>query len=214
MHRVHVAVRVYRISEVYRQPAPVRHRSLTLSQPVRGHRRSRTAASRWSKSVASTACANMFASIDRCEQIPKVRQTACAVSPSLSYTLAGGARQPAHSRRRLSMVENLSHRPPAPSCVQAHRYDRIPKVGRRPARRAVALRHSSLLPNVSCHGHTAPTRGLCDQLMLGSAPHEISRLSNSEGRVRPCVKSCSSGSAQGLIWSQRAQSFRGTHLEK
>ena len=133
MHRVHVAVRVYRISEVYRQPAPVRHRSLTLSQPVRGHRRSRTSASRWSKSVASTACANMFASIDRCEQMAKVRQTACAVSPSLSYTLAGGARQPAHSRRRLSMVENLSHRPPAPSCVQAHRYDRIPKVGRRPA---------------------------------------------------------------------------------
>jgi hypothetical protein len=61
------------------------------------------------------------------------RQTACALVRALYDTFTDFVRQPPHSRRRLSMVENLSHRPPAPSCVQAHRYDRIPKVGRRPA---------------------------------------------------------------------------------
>jgi hypothetical protein len=47
--RVQVEVRVYRISEVYKPPVPVRHRSPTRLQTVRGHRHSRTSASRWSK---------------------------------------------------------------------------------------------------------------------------------------------------------------------
>jgi hypothetical protein len=41
-------------------------------------------------------------------------------SPTLTPTThADCARQPPHSRRRFSMLENLSHRPPAPTCVQA-----------------------------------------------------------------------------------------------
>ena len=42
------------------------------------------------------------------------QQTACAVALALSDTLPDCVRQPAHSRRRFSMVENRSHRPPAP----------------------------------------------------------------------------------------------------
>ena len=55
----------------------------------------------------------------RCDRMPKVRHTARAVVPSLSHTHSGCARRPAHSRRRFSMLENLSHRPPTPTCIQA-----------------------------------------------------------------------------------------------
>jgi hypothetical protein len=60
-----------------------------------------------------------YACKHRCDRIPKVRQTARAVVPSLSHTHSGCARRPAHSRRRFSMLENLSDRPPTPTCVQA-----------------------------------------------------------------------------------------------
>ena len=50
MKRVHVEVRVDRISEVGKQPAPSRYRSSTLSQTVRGGRRhSPNTVPRWSK---------------------------------------------------------------------------------------------------------------------------------------------------------------------
>jgi hypothetical protein len=49
MQRVQVEVRVYRISQVYKTPVPVRYRSPTRLQTVRGHRHSHTSVYRWSK---------------------------------------------------------------------------------------------------------------------------------------------------------------------
>ncbi len=84
-------------------PAPSRHRSPARSQTVRGSRLTPAAASRWSK-VGPIARPRQHACKHRCDRIPKVRQTARAVAPSLCGTLADCARQPAHSRRRFSMV--------------------------------------------------------------------------------------------------------------
>ena len=107
--RVHVEVGVYRISQVCKPPAPSHHRSPTLSQAVRGSRLTPAAASRCSK-ICPVHRPRQHACKHRCDRIPKVRQTARAVTPSLSHTLADCARQPANSRRRFAMVENLSPR--------------------------------------------------------------------------------------------------------
>ena len=72
-------------------PAPSRHRSPTLSQAVRGGRLTPAAASRWSK-IGPIDRPSQHACKHRCDRIPKVRQTARAVAPSLSHTLAGCAR--------------------------------------------------------------------------------------------------------------------------
>jgi hypothetical protein len=85
--RVQVEVRVYRISQVCNPPAPVRHRSPTRSQPVRGHRHSRTSVYRWSR-IGRVARPHQYACKTRGGRNPKVRQTACPVAPSLSATLA------------------------------------------------------------------------------------------------------------------------------
>ena len=68
-------------------PAPVRHRSPTRSQPLRGHRHSRTSVYRWSR-IGRVARAQQYACKSRGGRNPKVRQTACPVAPSLSATLA------------------------------------------------------------------------------------------------------------------------------
>jgi hypothetical protein len=70
MKRVHVEVRVDRISEVGKQPAPSRYRSSTLSQTVRGGRRHAvpTPLLDGRKSVASRAHAKMCASIGALQQ--------------------------------------------------------------------------------------------------------------------------------------------------
>ena len=73
------------------------------------------------KSVPSITRANMHASIGvtgypRSGKLPAPSRHR---APSLSHTLAGCARRPAHSRRRFSMLENRSHRAPTPICVQA-----------------------------------------------------------------------------------------------
>jgi hypothetical protein len=107
-------------------PAPSRHRSPALSQTVRGSPHTPAAASRRSK-IGPIDRPRQHACKHRCDRIPKVWQPARAVAPSLSGTLADRARQPAHSRRRFSMVENRSiDRPRQHACK--HRCDRIPKV--------------------------------------------------------------------------------------
>ena len=107
-----------RIPRVGKLPAPSRHRSPALTQAVRGSRLTPAAASRCSK-ICPVHRPRQHACKHRCDRIPKVRQTARAVTPSLSHTLADCARQPAHSRRRFAMVENRSHRAPTPTCMQA-----------------------------------------------------------------------------------------------
>ena len=125
------------------------------------------------KSVLSTAHAK-----HRCGRIPKVRQTARAAAPSRSGTLADCARQPAHSHRRFSMVENRSYRPPTPTCMQSIGVTGYPRSGKRPApsrHRSPALSQTVLQP---CH------EGLRHQEVLGSAPHRSSRATTGKGRVR------------------------------
>jgi hypothetical protein len=73
---------------------------------------------RWSK-IGRVARPHQYACNDRGGPKSLGPVTACAVAPSLSATLPNRARHPVHSRRRFSMLENLSHRPPAPICVQA-----------------------------------------------------------------------------------------------
>ena len=99
-------------------PAPLCHRSPTPIQAVRGGRLTLAAASRCSKICPiDRPCQHVCK--HRCDRIPEVRQTARAGVPSLSRTHSGCARRPAHSRRRFSMLENLSDRPPTPTCIQA-----------------------------------------------------------------------------------------------
>ena len=120
MQWVHVEVRVYRISEVCKPPAPVRHRSPTRLQLVRGHRHSRTSASRWSRigRVGHTAPICMCAS-HRCERNRKVGKPPAPVrhrSPTRSPAVRGH-----RSHLRLSMVQNRSRRAPTPICEQRPR---------------------------------------------------------------------------------------------
>jgi hypothetical protein len=72
-------------------PAPSRHRSPALSQTVRGSPHTPAAASRWSK-IGPIDRPRQHACKHRCDRIPRVRQTARAVAPSLSGTLADCAR--------------------------------------------------------------------------------------------------------------------------
>ena len=72
------------------------------------------AACRWSR-ICRAHRPRQHACNPPCGRTPEVRQPARAAAPSLSRTLAGCARQPAHPRRRVSMVENLSRPPPAPT---------------------------------------------------------------------------------------------------
>ncbi len=71
MQRVQVEVRVYRISEVCKPPAPSRHRSPTRSQPVRGQRNLRISVYRWSK-IGRVARPRHYACNDRGGRNPKV----------------------------------------------------------------------------------------------------------------------------------------------
>ena len=72
-------------------PAPLCHRSPTPIQAVRGGRLTLAAASRCSK-ICPIDRPRQHAYKHRCDRIPKVRQTARAVVPSLSGTLADCAR--------------------------------------------------------------------------------------------------------------------------
>ena len=71
MQRVQVEVRVYRISEVCKPPAPSRHRLPTRSQPVRGQSNSRISVYRWSK-IGRVARPRQYACNDRGGRNPKV----------------------------------------------------------------------------------------------------------------------------------------------
>jgi hypothetical protein len=73
-----------------------------------------------------------------CDRIPKGRQTACAVALARFHTLADCARQRPRPHHRFSIVENLSHRPPAPTWVQASLCDRLVDTQGRQTARAVA----------------------------------------------------------------------------
>ena len=72
-------------------PAPLCHRSPTPIQAVRGGRLTPAAASRCSK-ICSLDRPRQHVCKHRCDRIPKVRQTARAVVPSLSGTLADCSR--------------------------------------------------------------------------------------------------------------------------
>jgi hypothetical protein len=72
-------------------PAPLCHRSPTPIQAVRGGRLTPAAASRCSK-ICPIDRPRQHAYKHRCDRIPEVRQTARAVVPSLSGTLADCAR--------------------------------------------------------------------------------------------------------------------------
>ena len=87
-------------------------------RPCAGSRKHRRPVHRWSK-IGRVACPHQYACNDRGGRNIEVWQPARAVAPSLSATLPDRARQPAHSRRRFSTVENRSHRPPTPTCAQA-----------------------------------------------------------------------------------------------
>jgi hypothetical protein len=90
-HRVQVEVRVYRISEVYKPPVPVRHRSPTRLQTVRGHRHSRTSASRWSK-IGRVDHPRQYVCKHRCERNRKVGKPPAPVrhrSPTRSQPVRG-----------------------------------------------------------------------------------------------------------------------------
>jgi hypothetical protein len=103
-----------------RQPARPVAPSLSATLANRAPARASTAdpVYRWSK-IGRVARPHQYACNDRGGRNLEVRQPARAIVPSLSGTLADRARQPAHSRRRFSMVENRSHRPPTPTCIQA-----------------------------------------------------------------------------------------------
>ena len=120
-----------RIPNVSKLPAPSRHRALTPSQTARVSRRSPIIVSGWSK-ICIIDRPRQVVCKRRCERIPKVGKLPRAVAPSRSDTLADGAWQPAQPHLRFSMVENVSHRTTAPTCVQASVCDWIPKVGKLP----------------------------------------------------------------------------------
>jgi hypothetical protein len=97
--------------------APSNYRSPTLSETVRrcGH-------SPITVSQRSRIChINFHAHACKTSEGPKAnrKQTAHAVAPSLSHTLADSARQPVQPLHRFSMVQNLSHRPPASTWMQS-----------------------------------------------------------------------------------------------
>ena len=124
--------------------APSNYRSPTLSETVRrcGH-------SPITVSQRSRIChINFHAHACKTSEGPKAnrKQTAHAIAPSLSHTLADSARQPVQPLHRFSMVQNLSHRPPMPQHGCKHRcvtgYRRSPNCSRR---RAIALPHSRRL---------------------------------------------------------------------
>jgi hypothetical protein len=124
--------------------APSNYRSPTLSETVRrcGH-------SPITVSQRSRIChINFHAHACKTSEGPKAnrKQTAHAVAPSLSHTLADSARQPVQPLHRFSMVQNLSHRPPMPQHGCKHRcvtgYRRSANCSRR---RAIALPHSRRL---------------------------------------------------------------------
>ena len=141
------------------------------------------------KSVLSTAHAK-----HRCGRIPKVRQTARAAASSLSGTLADCARQPAHSHRRFSMVENRSYRPPTPTCMQRIGVAGYPRSGKRPA--PPRHRAPALSQTVRGHGDAALTRRIAPSrsARLGSSPILKSdyrrRSSTPCVRLRGCLRAC------------------------
>jgi hypothetical protein len=134
-------VRVYRISQVCNPRAPVRHRSPTRSQPVRGHRHSRTSVYRWSK-IGRVARPHQYACKTRGGRNPKVRQTACPVAPSLSATLAdrvparASTADPVHRWSKIGRVA----RPHQYACNDRGGPKSLGPVNALP-RRAIALRH-------------------------------------------------------------------------
>jgi len=87
--RASIGVTGYRRSG--KLPAPLCHRSPTPIQAVRGGRLTLAAASRCSK-ICPIDRPRQHAYKHRCDRIPEVRQTARAVVPSLSGTLADCAR--------------------------------------------------------------------------------------------------------------------------
>ncbi len=92
--------------------------SATLADRVPARASAADPVHRWSK-IGRVARPHQYACNDRGGRNLEVRQPARAIVPSLSGTLADRALQPAHSRRRFSMVENRSHRPPTRTCMQA-----------------------------------------------------------------------------------------------
>ena len=123
--RVQVEVRVYRISQVCNPRAPVRHRSPTRSQPVRGHRHSRTSVYRWSRiGRVARPHINMRATTEGAE-ILRSDNSLPRRAIALGHSLRPCAGSRKHRRPRLSMVENRSRRAPAPSIGY-----RIPKAAK------------------------------------------------------------------------------------
>ena len=119
-------------------PAPVRHRSPTRSQPLRGHRHSRTSVYRWPK-IGRVAHTNMRATTEGAEilrsgnSLPR-RAIALGYSPT---ECAGSGK---HRRPRLSMVENRSCRAPTPIYVhESIGAAEILRSGNSLRRRAIAL---------------------------------------------------------------------------
>jgi hypothetical protein len=117
--------------------APSNYRPPTLSETVRrcGH-------SPITVSQRSRIChINLHSHACKTSEGPKAnrKQTARAVAPSLSHTLADSGRQPVQLLHRFSMVQNLSHRPPTPQhgCkhqpVQPHhRFSTVQNLSHRP----------------------------------------------------------------------------------
>ena len=111
--------------------------------------------------------------------INELRQKRREPSPIMEMSWGHGDLGDSEIGSRISKVESLSRRPPAPICVKASvlrktqaRLNSLPGC-------AIALRR----PRRLC----AATGTQRHQLVLGSAPHQSSRKTTSEGRVRPCV---------------------------
>ena len=148
--------------------APSNYRSPTLSETVRrcGH-------SPITVSQRSRIChINFHAHACKTSEGPKAnrKQTAHAIAPSLSHTLADSARQPVQPLHRFSMVQNLSHRPPMPQHGCKHRcvtgYRRSANCSRR---RAIVLPHSRRL---CAPAGAAPSPFLNGPKSVPSSAHE------------------------------------------
>ena len=161
MHaRVQVEVRVYRISEVCKPPAPSRHRSPTRSQPVRGQRNSRISVYRWSK-IGRVSRPRQYACKDRGGRNPEVRY------------------QPAPSRHRSRLlsqtVRRLAQAPPTPFID-----------GRKPPSTAHANMHTSIgvtgyprsgkLPAPLCHRSPTPIQAVRGGRLTLAAASRCSKI--------------------------------------
>ncbi len=129
------------------------------------------------------------------------KQLRRAIAPSCSRRLCVGTLG-ADTASRWSKAGRIDH--PAPRCFQSLGR---PNVQGRQA--ACPIAPSLPITLADCGQARAGTQpescqlhqGLRHQVVLGSAPHESSRGTTGEGRVRQCVRLCGSGSAQCRLGS-------------